>query len=178
MTFDLTNVGDEVHELIVIKSDMDTAALPPSAARGEVDEAAIGEYVGGWEDVQLGAMASGTLTLAPGRYILLCNLTDHYARGWSRPSRSTDTPSLPQGRAGPGARAPVVRRTRWPYTRQDGDLADHPRVDAAVVRVVAGLERGRVERPPGGHQRLAGRRSNLAPATRLFSVASRRARCS
>lgn len=81
VTFDMKNVGDEVHELIVIKSDMDTAALPPSAARGVVDEAAIGEYVGGWEDVQPGASTSGTLTLAPGRYILLCNLTDHYARG-------------------------------------------------------------------------------------------------
>jgi uncharacterized cupredoxin-like copper-binding protein len=81
VTFDMTNVGDEVHELIVIKSDMDTAALPAGAARGEVDEAAIGEYVGGWEDVQPGAAASGTLTLAPGRYILLCNLTDHYSRG-------------------------------------------------------------------------------------------------
>ena len=79
--FDLTNVGDEIHELILIKSDMDIAALPPSAIRGEVDEAAIGEYVGGWEDVQPGAMSSGTLMLAPGRYILLCNLTDHYARG-------------------------------------------------------------------------------------------------
>jgi len=79
--FDLTNVGDEVHELILIKSDMDTAALPPSAVKGEVDEAAIGEYVGGWEDVQPGAMANGTLILAPGRYILLCNLTDHYSRG-------------------------------------------------------------------------------------------------
>jgi uncharacterized cupredoxin-like copper-binding protein len=81
VTFDLTNVGDEVHELIVIKSDMDTAALPPGPGRGEVDEAAIGEYIGGWEDVQPGAMANGTLILAPGRYILLCNLTDHYARG-------------------------------------------------------------------------------------------------
>ena len=81
VTFDLKNVGDEVHELIVIRSDMDTAGLPPGAARGEVDEAAIGEYIGGWEDVQPGATASGTLTLTPGRYILLCNLTDHYSRG-------------------------------------------------------------------------------------------------
>ena len=79
--FDLTNVGDEVHELIVIKSDMDTAALPPSAARGEVDEAAIGEFIGAVEDVQTGTMKTGTMTLSPGRYILLCNLTDHYARG-------------------------------------------------------------------------------------------------
>lgn len=81
VAFDLTNVGDEVHEMILLKSDMDIKALPSSAVSGEVDEAAIGEYVGGWEDVQPGAMASGTLMLAPGRYILLCNLTDHYSRG-------------------------------------------------------------------------------------------------
>ena len=81
VTFDLKNVGDDVHELIVIKSDLDIAALPPGASRGEVDEAAIGEFIGGWEDVQPGATASGALILAPGRYILLCNLTDHYARG-------------------------------------------------------------------------------------------------
>jgi uncharacterized cupredoxin-like copper-binding protein len=81
VTFDVVNVGEDVHEVILIRSDLDTAALPPSAVRGEVDEAAIGEYVGGFEDVQPAAMASGTLMLEPGRYILLCNLTNHYAKG-------------------------------------------------------------------------------------------------
>jgi uncharacterized cupredoxin-like copper-binding protein len=81
ITFDVVNTGEDVHEVIVIKSDLDISALPPSKVRGEVDEAAVGEYVGGWEDVQPAALASGTLTLGPGRYILLCNLTNHYAKG-------------------------------------------------------------------------------------------------
>jgi uncharacterized cupredoxin-like copper-binding protein len=81
VTFDVVNTGEDVHELILFKSDLDTAALPPSRIRGEVDEDAIGGYVGGFEDVQPAAMASGTLTLEPGRYILLCNLTNHYSKG-------------------------------------------------------------------------------------------------
>ena len=65
----------------MFRSDLDVAALPPSSVRGEVDEAAIGEYVGGWEDVQPAGLVEGTLTLAPGRYILLCNLPRHYEYG-------------------------------------------------------------------------------------------------
>ena len=81
ITFDVVNSGEDVHEVIFIRSDMDIAALPPSTVRGEVDEDAVGEYVGGFEDVQPGAQSSGAITLAPGRYILLCNLTNHYAKG-------------------------------------------------------------------------------------------------
>jgi uncharacterized cupredoxin-like copper-binding protein len=81
ITFDVVNTGEDVHEVIFLRSDMDIAALPPSRVRGEVDEDAIGEYWGGFEDVAPAAMASGAITLAPGRYILLCNLTNHYAKG-------------------------------------------------------------------------------------------------
>ena len=81
VVFDVVNTGEEVHELVLIKSDMDTAALPPSAVKGEVDEAAIGEFIGAVEDVQTGTMKTGTVTLGPGRYILLCNLTGHYEGG-------------------------------------------------------------------------------------------------
>lgn len=81
VTFDVVNTGEDVHEVVLFKSDLDIAALPPSAVRGEVDEAAIGEYVGGFEDVQPAALASGSLVLGPGRYILLCNLTRHYEQG-------------------------------------------------------------------------------------------------
>jgi uncharacterized cupredoxin-like copper-binding protein len=82
ITFDVVNTGDEIHEMIVFKSDMDTAALPKSSSNpGEVDEDKIGEYIGGFEDVQSATSASGTLVLAPGRYILLCNLNKHYENG-------------------------------------------------------------------------------------------------
>jgi uncharacterized cupredoxin-like copper-binding protein len=82
ITFDVVNTGDEVHEMIVFKSDADIATLPRSASNpGEVDEDQVGEYIGGFEDVQSATGASGTLVLAPGRYILLCNLNKHYENG-------------------------------------------------------------------------------------------------
>ena len=79
ITFDVVNTGDEVHEMIVFKSDADIKSLPKSASNpDEVDEDKVGEYIGGFEDVQSATSASGTLVLAPGKYILLCNLTKHY----------------------------------------------------------------------------------------------------
>jgi uncharacterized cupredoxin-like copper-binding protein len=82
VVFDVVNTGEDVHEMIVIKSDLDIGALPSSSsARNEVDETAVGEYIGGFEDVQSGTAASGALTLGPGRYILLCNLSKHYENG-------------------------------------------------------------------------------------------------
>jgi uncharacterized cupredoxin-like copper-binding protein len=79
VTFDVVNTGEEIHELILFKSDQDSKALPTKG--DEVDEAQAGEYIGGWEDVQPAQAASGTLVLEPGNYILLCNLTKHYAAG-------------------------------------------------------------------------------------------------
>ncbi len=81
VTFDVVNTGEEVHELVLIKSDLDVTALPPSNVKDEVDEAAVGEFVGAFEDVPTGGMTSGPLTLSPGRYVLLCNLTGHYNGG-------------------------------------------------------------------------------------------------
>ena len=82
ITFDVVNTGDEIHEMILFKSDMDVTTLPKSAANpGEVDEDQVGEYIGGFEDVQSGTAANGTLVLAPGRYIVLCNLNKHYDNG-------------------------------------------------------------------------------------------------
>lgn len=81
ITFDVVNTGEDVHEVIILRSDLDITALPPSRVRGEVDEDAVGEYFGGFEDVAPAALMSGTLTLPPGRYVLLCNLTNHYTKG-------------------------------------------------------------------------------------------------
>ena len=82
VTFDVVNAGEDTHEMIVFHTDLDPKALPPSGVnRGEVDEALIGEYMGGWEDVRPGSTVNGTLVLTPGRYVLLCNLPKHYENG-------------------------------------------------------------------------------------------------
>ena len=82
VTFDVVNTGEEVHEIVVYKSDKDSKTLPMSATnKDEVDEDAVGEFIGSFEEVQPATGANGTLVLAPGHYILLCNLSKHYGLG-------------------------------------------------------------------------------------------------
>jgi uncharacterized cupredoxin-like copper-binding protein len=81
VVFDVVNTGEEVHELVVVKSDLDIAALPPSSVNDEVDETAIGQFIDGVENVQPATGTEKRMTLSPGRYILLCNLTGHYKGG-------------------------------------------------------------------------------------------------
>ena len=82
VVFDVVNTGEDLHELILFKSDKDITALPPSPnVKDEVDESQVGEYVGGFEDVKAGTLATGSIVLSPGRYILLCNLSKHYGQG-------------------------------------------------------------------------------------------------
>lgn len=80
VTFKVNNVGATVHELVVIRTDLDPADL---AVEGhEVNEEATGMTpIGEVEDVQPGAATDLVLTLEPGKYMLLCNLTKHFERG-------------------------------------------------------------------------------------------------
>jgi uncharacterized cupredoxin-like copper-binding protein len=76
--FVVANEGNELHELVVIRSDsavdgleIDNGVVPESAVdfRGEVEEFAGGE------------MASGSFRLEAGRYLLICNIPAHYGNG-------------------------------------------------------------------------------------------------
>ena len=76
ITFSVTNNGpDDVHELVVMKTDLDPAALP-TVDDGSVDEAGEGieVVVGEIEDIPVGASMDLTVTLAAGNYVLLCNI--------------------------------------------------------------------------------------------------------
>jgi hypothetical protein len=54
-----------------------------AACGGQVDEAASGTVVGRIEESALGpgATASATFNMAPGNYVLLCNVSGHYKEG-------------------------------------------------------------------------------------------------
>lgn len=76
VTFNVTNSGpDDVHEFVVMKTDLDPGALP-TLEDGSVDEAGEGiEVVAGEiEDIPVGATMDLTVTLAAGKYVLLCNI--------------------------------------------------------------------------------------------------------
>jgi uncharacterized cupredoxin-like copper-binding protein len=79
VTFVVRNDGTVHHELAVIKSDLDPAALPMEG--GKVDEGAAGELIGRTETFSPGETKTITFDLVPGDYVLLCNLLGHYEAG-------------------------------------------------------------------------------------------------
>jgi len=82
VTFAGHNHGQFPHQVVVIKTEMDAAALPEE--RGRVDVDAAGEEIlafevpeaDGGEGVQV-----GTSDLEPGNYVILCNIPGHYQQG-------------------------------------------------------------------------------------------------
>ena len=88
VTFTVTNTGpDDVHEFVVVKTDLAPDALPTEAS-GAVDESGAGiEPVDEIEDIAVGATESVTVNLEAGSYVLMCNIYDkaekesHYQQG-------------------------------------------------------------------------------------------------
>ena len=83
-----TNRGWRTHELVILPLDAGESAghrVPDS--HGKVDESAsLGEAsrscgADEGDGIRAGSVGWTTLTLAPGRYELVCNLTNHYADG-------------------------------------------------------------------------------------------------
>jgi len=86
-----TNMGWRTHELVVMPlPDGATAGQRVPGPDGKVDETgSLGEAskacgAGTGEGITSGTVGWTTLTLAPGRYELLCNLTNHYADGMNQ----------------------------------------------------------------------------------------------
>lgn len=83
------NTGKSLHELVVVKSDANPGDLPVYGAQdtpaeghvvGDVDEDKITSE-GEVEDIEPGATKDATFVLAPGKYLLICNLPTHYGLG-------------------------------------------------------------------------------------------------
>ena len=88
ITFTVTNDGPaDIHEFVVLKTDLDPADLP-TAEDGSVTESGEGiEVMDEIEDIPVGETMDLTVTLAAGKYVLLCNIDDatedeaHYQEG-------------------------------------------------------------------------------------------------
>ncbi len=88
VTFVATNMGWRAHELVILPlADGEGAGQRIAGPDGKIDETgSLGEASascasGAGEGLQAGTSGWTTLTLAPGRYELLCNLPNHYADG-------------------------------------------------------------------------------------------------
>ena len=78
-TFVATNAGTVKHELVVIKTDLAPDSLKLSG--DEVDEKASGQKIGEIEEFSPGKTERATFNLQPGKYVLFCNIPDHYRQG-------------------------------------------------------------------------------------------------
>ena len=82
------NAGSRTHELVVLPlADGASAGTRTVGADGRIDEGdSLGEVsrpcgAGAGNGIRAGSAGWVTLQLAPGRYELACNETDHYAQG-------------------------------------------------------------------------------------------------
>jgi uncharacterized cupredoxin-like copper-binding protein len=87
VTFNVTNTGEETHEFVVIRTDLDPGALP-TAEDGTVSEDGEGmEVVDEIEDIAPGDSPTLTVDLEAGAYVLICNIFEedegdvHYQLG-------------------------------------------------------------------------------------------------
>jgi uncharacterized cupredoxin-like copper-binding protein len=78
VTFAVTNKGTQIHEFVVVKTDMKADALP--VADHKIDESAL-TPVDEIEDIEVGAAPTLDVTLDAGHYVLLCNIETHYEQG-------------------------------------------------------------------------------------------------
>jgi len=82
--FDVSNEGTFSHELSVARGD--SYGTLPQLANGAVDEDTLGaDYLGRSDTVDLGGTTTASFDLAPGNYVLFCNIqvgpNSHAAQG-------------------------------------------------------------------------------------------------
>ena len=78
VAFGVQNAGTVTHELVVIRTDTAFDKLPPGDEAGKVSETGSQGESG---DIAAGRWSSFLLTLAPGKYVLICNEPGHYTAG-------------------------------------------------------------------------------------------------
>lgn len=83
--FEVTNWSRSiVHEVLVVATDNPNAALPYNYAEAKVAEDQV-KILGEVADLQPNASGTMDLDLAPGWFLLVCNVPGHYAAGMVAP---------------------------------------------------------------------------------------------
>ena len=78
VVFGIRNHAAMAHEVKVIKTDLDPDKLPiDGAAAKAVEDGKVGELL----NIGAGASRKLVLDLAPGKYVLICNIAGHYQLG-------------------------------------------------------------------------------------------------
>jgi uncharacterized cupredoxin-like copper-binding protein len=93
VTVEVTNWSRSVlHEMLIISVDSPTAPLPYDYPQARVPEDQV-KVLGEVADLEPNVTKAVEVTLSPGWYLLICNLSGHYASGMVLRSASRRTPS-------------------------------------------------------------------------------------
>lgn len=90
LTFVAVNEGMSTHELVILRTDLNPAALPRKEAKSQQGIAT--EYLVNEDDTRIqpideieefpaGTSQKKTVALEPGNYVLFCNIPGHYDKG-------------------------------------------------------------------------------------------------
>jgi uncharacterized cupredoxin-like copper-binding protein len=80
VVFQVANQAPATHEFVIVRSDLPASQLPIGPDGLSVDEDQL-RPVGEIGEVETGATETLAIHLAPGRYVLFCNLEGHYLGG-------------------------------------------------------------------------------------------------
>lgn len=87
-TFTIVNDGTIEHEVVVMRTDKDSGALPTTATGAAVETGVVAPLAKKGAEpghhgthVHVGKRTKTTIRLPQGRYALVCNLPGHYAAG-------------------------------------------------------------------------------------------------
>ena len=81
-TFAFTNNGKQGHEFLFIRTDLPASALPVDADGRVVEESPLlHNVVDSGDGLKVGGTQSLPVKLAPGHYVAVCNLSNHYELG-------------------------------------------------------------------------------------------------
>ena len=90
LTFSVMNKGVSTHELVIIRTDLDPAALPRKEAKEPhsigtgylvIEDDVRIETIDEIEEFPAGTRQKKAVFLDPGRYVLFCNIPGHYDKG-------------------------------------------------------------------------------------------------
>ena len=75
VTFVVKNTGpDDVHEMVVVRTDLDPDALPVDKDGKAAEEGAGITSLGETGDIAVGETKQASFELTPGKYVLICNI--------------------------------------------------------------------------------------------------------
>jgi len=77
----ISNIGAIPHELLVFKSNRDPSAYPTDAAGNIKEEGAGVALVSDGDNIDPGGSQARTISLAPGKYLFVCNIPGHFKAG-------------------------------------------------------------------------------------------------